>query len=610
MTDDTLRTNQAADNSEKPETVQERLRQLSRRTTELIELLNSQREILRKRGMNLPSGAIDNLRMLKMKVDGLARTIVSTQIELQQLRGLARSTALINSSLETEEVLNQVMDTVIQLVGAERGYIVLKNEETGELEFVVSRGMDQEQLDKRKELVVSKTIVNQVATTGEPLLTDNASQDERYQGQQSIVGFALRSILAVPLKVRDEVIGVVYCDNRIIAALFKQHELQVLTAFAHQAAVAIDNARLFEAARARLAQVSKVRDLMKNLFTSIGSGVITLDNDSRVMVANDSAKRMLGVDQPEGKTLDELIPMNDDLATALKRVHIEGAQVHITLEPVLNGSGQRFWNMAISPLRDANNISFGVALVVDDLTEQKQRESQLAEVRRYLPLALVRNIHSVDQFNNSGQEREITAFSSDVRGFTTFSERLEPEVLMQIINKYLSLASDAINLYEGIVDKYMGDAVTGLFNTHLNPQPDHAERAVQAALQLIYDLHAQHEVMPEDERLFYGIGIHTGPAVLGNAGGTERKEFSALGDAVNISKYLEGNAGPGQVVISGSTYQLVKDTFECELVTELRRPKKGYEHIEVYRVIKRKKGASALMFDAELMELLDELKDK
>ena len=122
----------------------------------------------------------------------------------------------------------------------------------------------------------------------------------------------------------------------------------------------------------------------------------------------------------------------------------------------------RVWNIVMSPLRDAGEQVTASVLVLDDLTEQHEREAQLAHVRRYLPLALVENIRSEDLSMLGGQEREITVLFADVRGFTTFSEQLEPERLMEIINKYLSVASDAVNLYEGVVDKYMGDAVTGL----------------------------------------------------------------------------------------------------------------------------------------------------
>lgn len=591
---------------------QEAVRQITRRVTDLIDLLRSHRDILLKRGMNLPSGSLDGLRTLKTRLDALLRQLVDTQGELKQLRALAETTALINSSLTTDDVLNQVMDTVILLTGAERGYIVLKNRDTGEMEFTVARGMDQEQLsDEKGELVVSNTIVNQVADSGEPVLTDNASQDARYQDQKSIVGYQLRSILAVPLKLRDEVIGVVYCDNRILAGLFKQHELELLTAFANQAGSAIENARLFERARAQLAEVSDLRARLDNIFTSIASGVVSVDNDDRVLISNAAAHEIILVDDLKGKILKEALPedINDEFFDILQRVRKEGIQADIEVEVPVDGT-TRYWKLIASPLRDTGGISNGVVIVVDDLTIQRQHEAQLAEVRRYLPGALIENIRNVDDIDVGGQEREITVFSSDVRGFTTFSERLQPEELMETINKYLSIATDSINLYEGIIDKYMGDAVTGFFNTQLNPQEDHPVRAVQAAMQLILDLKALHEVLPEDERLYFGIGVHTDIAVLGNVGGPDRKEFAALGDAVNISKYLEGNAGPGEVVISEATYRLVEDTFECEQIEPIR-PKPGYEDVVIYRVIRKVKGAKtgALMLDPELAAMLAELEN-
>ena len=236
------------------------------------------------------------------------------------------------------------------------------------------------------------------------------------------------------------------------------------------------------------------------------------------------------------------------------------------------------------------------------ITEQKKSETQITEARRYLPVALVESMRGVDMSEVKIEERQISAMFADVRGFTTFSERLEPEELMTVINKYLSLASDSINLFEGIVDKYMGDAVTGLFNTQLNPQTDHPQRAIQAAMQLVMDLHAMHEVLPESERLFYGIGIHSGDAVLGNVGGKDRREFSALGEATDICKYLQEQAGPGEIIISEAVYDMVRDTFICE-PAEVKRPKKGYEHINCFSVKRRKTGTS-LFVDEELLALL------
>jgi len=599
-----------------------RLNAILKRVNDLTELLRSQRELLRQKGINLPAGALDNLRSLKARLEALLRQLDNNRVELQRLRALADTTALINSSRDTDSVLNQVMDTVINLTGAERGYIVLKNRATGEFDqFRVARGIDSAQLSfngadeanlggKKNELIVSKTIVNEVAKTGKAVITDNASNDERYRDQQSIVGFALRSILAVPLKVRDEVIGVVYCDNRVMAGLFQPGDLEIMNAFSNQAGVAIENARLFELARQQLEQVTTMRDLMDNVFDSISSGVITVNSHLTVTACNMTACDILNIPD-ERDALNQplkhiLPPITADFYDAVTQTQRDGMVK--TLEyRVPFGEGQRSWSITISQLRDEQSTVQGAVLVVDDLTEQRELEIRLKQLRVYLPAPLLDKVTDINLVE-MGQEREITSISLDVREFTKFSERLPPEQLMETINKYLSLGSDGINLYEGIVDKYMGDALTGLFNTQLNPQKDHAVRAVRAAMSVIYDLYALHEIVPENERLYYGIGIHTGQAFLGNIGSPDRQEFSALGEAVTISKILEGNAKPGEVIISEATYELVKTDFECErMVIE---KSKGYPNLtHGYKVIKRKKGSNtgSLFLDAELEELLKDI---
>ena len=594
--------------SDQPLTTNEISRQLQGRVNDLIELLRSQREILKAKGMSLPSGSLDNLRAMKSKIDSIRKQLGGNLVELQSLRALAETTALINSTLDTDSVLNQVMDTVVNLTGAERGYIVLKNQETGELdEFRVARGMDQEALGARSDdpqgsseaFIVSRSIVNDVAESGDAVLTDNASMDERYAGRHSVVGFALRSILAVPLKVRDDVIGVVYCDNRIMDGLFQESDREILSAFANQAGVAIENARLFERTRAQLAQITEMRDLINNIFDSIVSGVITINTDGVIITCNSAATGILEAEETLGLPIEDVLPdMPDVFYDTINTVFNDQTDELLILEPHLNNR-KRHWNVIISPLRGG----LGVVFVLDDLTEQQERKEQLGELVKYIPGGQV----NVDV---TGQERSVTMIATDVRGFTRFSEKLQPEELMTIINQYLSVASDGITLYEGIVDKYMGDAVTGLFNTQLNPQEDHAIRAVRAAMSIIYDLHALHEVLPEDERLFYGIGIHTGSAYLGNVGGTSRREFSALGDAHTISKILESNAGPGEVLVSQATYEEVKDFFEFEE----REPSdtKGRDDIPVvYKVLGRKKGKSTgqLFIDPELADMLKDLED-
>jgi adenylate cyclase len=135
---------------------------------------------------------------------------------------------------------------------------------------------------------------------------------------------------------------------------------------------------------------------------------------------------------------------------------------------------------------------------------------------------------------------------------------------MQTINKYLTISSDAIHHYEGIVDKFMGDAVVGLFNTQLNPHEDHAVRAVYAAMRMADNVRELHNILPPDQRLFYGIAVHTGIAVLGNVGSPRRKEFTAIGDSLQFAKLLQENALGGEVLISQDTYDVVRDYVDAE----------------------------------------------
>jgi adenylate cyclase len=589
---------------------QEVVRELTQRTIELAGLLRSQQDILRKRGMNLPSGALDTLRTVQLRLDALSKQLLNSQIELRQLRALAQTTALLNSSLDTNEVLNQVMDTVIQLTGAERGYILLKDKQVGEMQFIIGRGIDQETLNK-SDFVVSKTVVNEVISRGEAVLTDNASQDSRYQGQQSIIGLQMRSILCVPLKVRGDVIGVAYCDNRIISGIFKEHEMNLASAFANQGAVAIENARLFESVRAQLEEITRVRDLMENTFASIPSGVIAMAPDGTVTTCTPPMRRILGIpdDGWQHKQLAELMPdLDESFYMVLERVDLSGAEEEVELT-LGEGVNQRSWKLIVSPLRDADEGSKqGLVIVLDDLTEIKKREEQLKQIRIYLPTAQLEKEISLDYIANIPvEERVISVLSADVRGFTSFSERLDPQELMRVINRYLDTASEAVALQNGVVDKFLGDAVTGIFNSQLDkPEAEteqlHALRAVRAAMSLKSDLFALHEELPQEQRLFYGIGVHTGPAVLGNIGGPSRKEFSALGEAISMSKLLQENAEGGEVLLSEATYELIKDNFECEPLEP--RKTKGYDIKVMYKVIKHKRGRSTSQLDPSLADLL------
>jgi len=153
---------------------------------------------------------------------------------------LKKAIAKIAESEDRAEALRQLMEVIIQLLGAERGFILWKNPTTGELEVQAAHGIDPAQV-LNPESTVNSTIINEVVKTSKPLLTTNALADSRFQQQASITGFALRSVVAVPLTVDNETLGVIYCDNRIISGLFQQAELDLIENLVDQVAEAVEN---------------------------------------------------------------------------------------------------------------------------------------------------------------------------------------------------------------------------------------------------------------------------------------------------------------------------------------------------------------------------------
>ncbi|MDX1993146.1 MAG: GAF domain-containing SpoIIE family protein phosphatase [bacterium] len=160
----------------------------------------------------------------------------------EHLLTLYEITRTMNSSLDFNEVLNHVMDSMMDVTKAQRGFLMLADDETGELRVLIQKGEGLE------EEGYSTTIVNQVVATREPLLTNNAQFDTRFQAGQSIIMRGLRAILSAPMLVKDRLVGVVYVDTSMRSRNFSQSDRDLLNAVAGQAAIALDNARLYTVA--------------------------------------------------------------------------------------------------------------------------------------------------------------------------------------------------------------------------------------------------------------------------------------------------------------------------------------------------------------------------
>lgn len=501
------------------------------------------------------------------ELPALRKQISALEGEWRNLRSLAQIGSVINSSLEVDKVLQLVMDTIIQITGAERGFLMLRQEDTQEMDVRVARNWSQETIEPG-ELNISRTVVNRVLTDGQPVLTSDAQEDPRFAGQESVMLHNLRSILCVPLLVKRELSGVIYADNRVRTGLFTRRHLELLTGFANQAGVAIGNARLFDSVRKTLAEVTELKNLMDNVFSSIPSGVITTDNDGRIRLSNRAAADILGVPPGElgGRAIDETLP---DLHSAAASVLAGGhTVVGLEINPAIPGRPVSDLRVSVSPVRDDRQNTLGLAIVMEDLTEQHRLEERQSLFSRMVAPAVIDQIDP-KSLHTGGQRREITTLFADLRGFTSLSELIEPEELVAVLNRYLEVAAEAILSEGGTIDKFLGDAVMAWFNAPL-AQADHTLRAVRSAIAIREAVSRLNLTSKHSEKLSFGVGIHVGEAVLGLIGTERRLDFTAIGDSVNTARRIQENAAAGQILISKDAYEKVAHRVKAGEVFPLR----------------------------------------
>lgn len=552
--------------------------------TYLSDTLDNIKVALEKESSENKKTQVNQLFQISTSIKRLAKEITQKEEERRNLRALADINKLVNSSLEINEVLRFAMDTIIRITGAERAFLMLRNDDK-KLEIRVARNWEEESVDA-SDSAVSRTVIDRVVESAEPILTTDAQDDTRFSAQESVISYNLRSILCLPLVVKEKLIGVIYADNRIQSGVFTEKERDLLIDFSNQAAIALENARLFEHVRQTLREVTELKNLMDNVFSSIASGVITADLKENILLCNQAAERILSIKREEmvGHSIQVGIPpiaeeIHEYIHDVLREERLViGQESRVSLPE--RGNVDLSFN--ISPLKDEALVSQGIAIVVDDLTEKKKLEAQRRMFERMVSPKVINKLDP-DELKLGGERTEITSLFADIRGFTSFSENLDPHALVSILNRYLSVVADAILKEEGTIDKFLGDAVMAWFNAPM-PQPDHMLRAIRSAIGLREAVEKLRSQFPPEYQLAFGVGIHYGDAVLGLVGTETRLDYTAIGDSVNTAKRIQENSGPNQILISGPAYELVKDQIEVRQIAPIQAKGKR-EPVPVYEVI-------------------------
>jgi PAS domain S-box-containing protein len=513
--------------------------------------------------------------------------------ELETLYEIAR---VLNSTLEFDKVLRLVMDEVIDVVKAERGFLVLVNPTSNQLEFTIARDKEKRTIDLSAfQYQMSHSTVERVIRKQEPVITDDAMIDDDLKGQKSIMAYGIRSIMCVPLMVRGHCIGAVYVDSRINTSLFGNNHRDLMLAFCHQAAIAIDNARLFAELNQALRRVEEDKSYMDNIFASIANGVITTDSTGIITKFNDAAGWILQIDPKSvvGKHYQEVfrvlpqVHIVEFLQNAMLQ-HDHGTIVPNNVDCEITGRGVVNLSIYVSSLRDTQGTHIGMALVVDDRTELKRSEARVKEVRRIFgrfvhPNVVQRLIEDPTALNLGGEIREITVISADIRGFTRMSEGMASGEVVNLLNTYLDIMVKEIWDEGGTITGFWGDELMAIFNAPLS-QSDHVLRAVRAAWKMRLAVLEYQRTQPKNALISFGFGVNTGEAMVGNIGSREHMQtYTAIGDAVNVASRLQSNSSDNNILLNHSTFVRVRQHVQVTKLPPLEVKNKT-EPLDVWRL--------------------------
>jgi adenylate cyclase len=515
--------------------------------------------------------------------EALTTSITNLERKRSELETLYEIAQDLNSTLEFDDVLRLAMDKVISVVGAERGFIVLVNPETGSIEFKIARDNQARAIGKGA-FEISRSTLERVVKTRKPLLSDSSDDPTK-----SMMAYDIRSIMCAPLLVRGNCTGAVYVDSRLHASLFNEKTLDLLLAFCNQAAIAIDNARLFS-------KVNEDKQYMDNIFASMANGVITTNSAGIITTFNLAASYILGLDpaQVVGKHYQEVFKALPEvrLAELLQNAtlqHEHGTIVPHSIDCVIPGRGTVNLDLHVSSLRDQETgAPIGMALVIDDRTDIKRAKAEAKEIRdifgRYVhPSVVSRLIADPQALTLGGETREITVLFADIRGSTRLGEITPPEQMMNLLNGYWEKMVEAIWSQGGTITAFLGDGLMAIFNAPL-AQEDHALRAVRAALGMREGVLAYQRNIPPELHVAFGFGINTGRAVVGNLGSGRMQNYTAIGDTVNVAERIQGKSSDNDILLNHTTFIQVRQHVRVEKLAPMYVKNKT-EPLDVFRLI-------------------------
>lgn len=437
----------------------------------------------------------------------------------------------ITSEIKLDPLLEKILAAATQLLGADRGALFLYDAASNELWSRVAGGEGSGVI----RFPAGVGIAGECFTTGNCINIDDAYRDPRFnQAVDKDTGYRTRNILCMPIATRGgNKVGVMEILNKKDGA-FTTGDQRRLEALCAQAAVSIENAQLFE-------DVSDSRNYNESILRSMSNGVVTLNAGNVVSKINHSALRILqrGENEILGREIGQIFSgPNSWVTNSLDKVLRTGrTDSTVDSDLVLGARNAVSVNMTAVPLQDMHDERIGSMLIMEDITREKRLRNTMS---RYMSKAVMDELLEGGNAALGGASREVSVLFSDIRGFTTMSERLGPRETVAMLNDYFTDMVDVVFAHNGILDKYIGDMIMAVFGS-VRSTTDDAANAVKVGSRMMMalrELNLRRGVAGQ-EAIRIGIGISTGDVVAGSIGSPKRLEYTVIGDRVNLAERLQ-----------------------------------------------------------------------
>jgi adenylate cyclase len=460
----------------------------------------------------------------------------------------------VTADIKLGSLLRKVMGEATRLLNAERSTLFLNDEKTSELWSEVGQGLESMQIRLPNHL----GIAGAVFTSGKSINIPYAYADLRFNPAfDKKTGYFTRSILCVPIvNKQGKTIGVTQVLNKR-GGPFTNGDESRLRAFTAQISIALENAKLF-------ADVQAMKNYNEAMLESMSNGVITLDEHAHIVTCNAAGQRILRARADEllnRAASDFFADANGWVLEKLAGV-AESQQADIVMDGELRiGEETLSVNLTALPLLSVERKPIGSMLMIEDISNEKRLKSTMS---RYMDPGIADQMLASGAEALGGQSVKATVLFSDVRSFTTITEQLGAQGTVALLNEYFTLMVDCIQREEGMLDKFIGDAIMAAFGIPVGHEDD-CDRAVRTAIAMMKTLSEwnAHRIADGKLPVDIGIGLNTDMVVSGNIGSKKRMDYTIIGDGVNLAARLESACKQygAHILISEFTHKQLKGTY-------------------------------------------------